>query len=71
MGNSEACALMRATALESVGSLAFTCKNCKYKIGDSIDGNAADIVSNFREVGMILVDSEADSVNIASCEDIL
>lgn len=65
MGNSKACALRRASSLESVGSLTFTCKNCKYKLGDNTGGNVADIVSNFKGVSIFLVDRETDSVKIA------
>lgn len=62
---------MRASSSESVGSLAFTYKNCKYKLRDNTDGDVANTVCDFREVGMILVDSEIDLINIALFEDIL
>lgn len=60
MGNSKACALRRASSLESVGSFTFTCKNCKYKLGDNTGGNVADIVFDFKGVSR-----ETDSVKIA------
>lgn len=64
LGNSKDWVLRKTSSSKSIYSFALTCKNYKYKLGESIGGNAPNTVSDIKGADLIWVNKENDSVKI-------
>lgn len=63
-GSTNNWAFRTASSSDKFGTFSFTCKYCKYTLGDSTGGYAADTIFNFLLVDSFLVEIATNSIKI-------